>query len=201
MRYRVSDVLCRSFFAIFATLLLLCVSCERQTPQIQKQYFILQGCPSHSLEIDRKHDATFQVASELTGLDPCLLKAQLLKESNLDPRAKSNAGACGCAQFLPATWNEQARKHNVRNWSIWNCDQAILLGAMYVYQHYSKYIGEGYSHEDAQTLALASYNAGQGRVRKLLNRAAGVVGDIVLPGETKNYIKRINQQMILWRRR
>lgn len=125
----------------------------------------------------------------------------MLQESNLNPRAVSHTGAKGCAQFLQSTWDEIARKHRVSHWRIGNCDQAILLGAMYVKQHYDKYINEGYSHEDAQTLALASYNAGQGRVRRLLGKAAGAVTDIALPKETKNYIKRIQQRITLWKKR
>ncbi len=101
---------------------------------------------------------------------------------------KSRAGALGIAQFLPSTW-EWLKKRKVlpQNFSIENerhqrAAQRLFMNTLAKRDYGIKY--------NKVKLALAAYNAGSGRVTRLIKKYGNEWEDH-LPNETKRYIKII----------
>ena len=106
-------------------------------------------------------------------------------ESGFDRRAVSPAGAAGMFQLMPDT----AKRFGL---SLWPRDQryqpepSATASAQYL-----KYLHDRFKD---WRLALAAYNAGEGRVQKLLDRYKtdsydGIAGH--LPAETQMYVPRV----------
>jgi soluble lytic murein transglycosylase-like protein len=99
-------------------------------------------------------------AATAHGLDPVQVAAQCFQESRFDPRARSDAGAVGLMQLMPAT----AREMGVRD----RLDpRENLEGGC----RYMRWLAANFFDEPALTPAerqhfcLAAYNAGAGAVR------------------------------------
>lgn len=84
-------------------------------------------------------------------LEPALLAAVAHHESNFDPYAVSNRGACGILQLIPAT----AKRFGVAH--IFDAAENIEGGAKYLRFLLDRFGGR-------LDLALAGYNAGEGSV-------------------------------------
>jgi hypothetical protein len=85
------------------------------------------------------------------GLEPSLLAAVARVESNFDPYAVSDRGACGILQLIPAT----AKRFGVQR--VFDAGQNIEGGAKYLRFLLDRFGGR-------LDLALAGYNAGEGSV-------------------------------------
>ena len=107
-------------------------------------------------------------AAQTHGVDPILVQALIQVESNYRPRARSNKGAMGLMQLMPAT----AREYNVRN--AYDPKANIDAGVRKLKSLIDKYGFE---------LALAAYNAGEGAVERFKG--------IPPYRETQNYVTRI----------
>jgi len=106
--------------------------------------------------------------SQAHGVDPMLVRAVIEVESNYRPKARSNKGAMGLMQLMPAT----ARAYNVRN--PYDPKANIAAGVKHLKSLIDRWGVE---------LALAAYNAGEGAVRKFKG---------VPPyRETRNYVSKI----------
>lgn len=110
-------------------------------------------------------------------------------ESGFNPNAQSPAQAMGLWQFIPATGRryrlEQRAGYDERR-DIPASTRAALDYLSYLHDYF----------EGDWLLALAAYNAGEGRVRQAIerNRARGLATgywDLALPGETQNYVPRL----------
>ncbi|CAN5269339.1 hypothetical protein BH10ACI1_BH10ACI1_01230 [soil metagenome] len=110
-------------------------------------------------------------SSRRYGVDPLLIYAQMHQESSFKLRARSNKGASGLMQLMPAT----AVRFGVTD--IYNPQQNIDAGVRYMRWLLDKFGG------DVQ-LALAGYNAGEGAVMKYGNQ-------IPPYRETQEYVRRI----------
>jgi hypothetical protein len=108
-------------------------------------------------------------AAQAHGVDPMLVQALIQVESNYKPRAKSNKGAMGLMQLMPAT----AREYNVRN--AYDPKSNIDAGVRKLKSLIDKWGG--------LDLALAAYNAGEGAVARFKG--------IPPYRETQNYVSRI----------
>lgn len=101
---------------------------------------------------------------------------------------ESPAGAVGIAQFLPSTWEWlKTRKVLPKDFSIERESHQRVAQRLYMNYLAKKRYGIRYNRIK---LALASYNAGSGRVGNLI-KAYGLEWEKHLPNETKKYIKII----------
>ena len=101
---------------------------------------------------------------------------------------ESSAGALGIAQFLPSTW-DWLKKVKVlpEDFSIDNEHHQRIAQRLFMKSLGSRNYGIKY---DRVRLALAAYNAGSGRVTRLIKKY-GVDWEEHLPKETKRYLKII----------
>ena len=122
-------------------------------------------------ELSRYHklSALFRKYGKDYGMDPTLLAAQGFQESRLDQSVRSPAGAIGVMQLLPST----AKDKNVAIPNIDELEPNIEAGAKYMAFLKERYFsGPELDELNGSLLALASYNAGPGRIRRLRREAA-----------------------------
>lgn len=90
-----------------------------------------------------------------------LIKAQMKQESRFNPLAISHAGARGLMQTMPATdkWiDDENDGYDIMG----NIEDGVSY-MMYLYRYWTY---KGIDDDDIVQFALASYNAGQGNIRK-----------------------------------
>ena len=122
-------------------------------------------------ELSRYHklSALFKKYGTEYGMDPTLLAAQGFQESRLDQSVRSPVGAIGVMQLLPST----AKDKNVAIPNIDELEPNIEAGAKYMAFLKERYFsGPELDELNGSLLALASYNAGPGRIRRLRREAA-----------------------------
>ncbi len=116
----------------------------------------------------RSLSSLFQKYGTDYGMDPTLLAAQGFQESRLDQSVRSHVGAVGVMQLLPSTAGD-------KNVSIPNIDEVepnIEAGAKYMAFLKTRYFsGPELDDRNGSLLALAAYNAGPGRIRRLRKEA------------------------------
>lgn len=145
-----------------------------------------------------RYDSLFQFYGEKHGVDWLFLKAQAMAESGLDPDAKSKVGAKGLSQFMDATWAEwrdgtpgvqPITEVNAILLDPRDPEDAIRGQAAYMSSLLKQFGGD-------RKLALAAYNWGCGRVKKLIEAMATNSFEALsssMPQETQDYVKRIFQ--------
>lgn len=123
------------------------------------------------------------------GLDPYLVAALVAQESTFVADIRSAANAYGLMQLLPSTARQYARRLKLRYTSrlLTDPEANIRLGTAYLADKIREFGG--------LHLALASYNAGERRVRRWVAERPGVdpdefIDDIPFP-ETQDYVKKI----------
>ena len=119
-----------------------------------------------------------------------LIKHQLMQESRADPDAVSRVGAQGLAQAMGRTWEEWVGNEFGTNdppphkhLSPYDPDDAVRFMCDYM-----GYLLRHWNQDERR--ALASYNAGIGRVSRLLEQH-GNSWEEHLPQETQLYLKAI----------
>jgi soluble lytic murein transglycosylase len=123
-------------------------------------------------------------------LDPALLAAVIYQESKFKADARSDSGAIGLMQLLPATAKGIAVHTGgtrFRTADLYDPEINVRYGSWYLRHLLVKY-------GDEQT-ALAAYNAGQDNVDRW--RADG--GGIRFP-ETRAYVDRVEEVKAIYRR-
>jgi membrane-bound lytic murein transglycosylase MltF len=99
--------------------------------------------------------------------DPLMLVAQGYQESLLDQNARSDVGAIGIMQLMPATGAE------MKVGDITITEPNIHAGAKYMDRLMTVYFPDArFSEFDRPLFAFASYNAGPGRIAKMRQLAA-----------------------------
>jgi soluble lytic murein transglycosylase-like protein len=116
-----------------------------------------------------QYDAVIERYATLHGVDPVLVRAVIVVESNFDPRCVSNKGARGLMQLMPET----AKRYGVRD--IFDVEQNVRGGIRYLADLLEMFPND-------LSRALAAYNAGEGAVIR--------TGGIPPYEETTTYVKR-----------
>jgi soluble lytic murein transglycosylase-like protein len=126
--------------------------------------------------------ASILTFSERYDVDPRLMVALIIAESDFRPGITSHAGAMGIAQLMP----DEVQRLGLTN--PYDPVQNIAGATFLIKERLCKYSGSG-SYRDADMrqilLAIASYNAGMGAVKKY--------GGVPPYRETQNYVKKIEQ--------
>lgn len=131
-----------------------------------------------------------RISAEQAGLPLPLVLGMIRQESGFDRYATSRVGAKGLMQLMPATGREVAQRLGMpfsQN-NLGNPSFNTRLGTTYFRQVLSMFDGD-------VELALAGYNGGPYRIRRLWNAAGRRDKDEFLEGlpvrESKIYVKRI----------
>jgi soluble lytic murein transglycosylase-like protein len=144
---------------------------ERQLPEeANPSGWQERGWTSGNLAIDQ----AIRTNGSRFGVDPYLVFLVIEQESHFHPRVVSPKGARGLMQLMPGT----ARRFGVRN--SFDPAENIRGGTQYLKDLLAMFKGR-------VDLALASYNAGEGRVIGYGNKVPPFQ-------ETQNYVKRIGQR-------
>jgi soluble lytic murein transglycosylase-like protein len=117
-----------------------------------------------------EYEALIQEASSVHGVDPNLVRAVMRAESGFNPRAQSRAGAQGLMQLMPSL----SRELGVID--PFDPRQNVFGGVRYLRQMLQRHGGD-------VGLAVASYNAGPGRV----SRYKGIPPF----RETRGYVRKV----------
>jgi soluble lytic murein transglycosylase-like protein len=140
---------------------------ERELPGSVPAGWNEQGWTSGSASIDQ----SIRANGRRFGVDPYLVFLVIEQESHFRTRVVSPKGARGLMQLMPGT----ARRFAVRN--SFDAAENIRGGTQYLKELLTMFKGR-------VDLALASYNAGEGRVISYGNKVPPFQ-------ETRNYVKRI----------
>lgn len=116
-------------------------------------------------------------------LDPALLAAVVYVESRFDPNARSEAGAVGLMQLLPATAKGIALRTGGTRFVV-----ADLRDPEINVRYGSWYLDHLRDRYGDTKLALAAYHAGQGNVERWQREGLGIVF-----AETRAYLKEVEK--------
>lgn len=142
-------------------------------------------------------EAVEKAAAE-NGVNRALLYAVMKAESNFDPEARSEKGAKGIMQMLPETAKWCAEKKGQEMPDLSEPEESIHVGAYYLSFLLNRYGGE-------ESVAIAAYNAGHGRVDTWLSDTAysndgKTLSNIPFP-ETEKYVKKVMLYKKIYERR
>lgn len=136
---------------------------------------------------------TIQQEAQRRSLDPYLVASVIRQESGFEPSTVSNAGAVGLMQIMPA---EAARIASVgglgevTRQDLFDPRKNIAVGAAEFRQKLDHWNGN-------QTLAIASYNAGEGPVAGWIERTGLDDRDLFIESipyaETRLYVKTVTR--------
>lgn len=138
--------------------------------------------------------------------EPALVHAVIHQESLFDPAARSPVGASGLMQLMPATARETASRLGMTyepDYLTTRPAYNIRLGSAYLAGLIEQWQG-------SYVLAIASYNAGPGRVQSWINEFGDPRDSLVdtvdwierIPyAETRNYVQRVLANLLVYRNR
>jgi len=135
--------------------------------------------------------------AEAFGLEPALVWAVMRQESAYSPVAVSHANAQGLMQVIPSTWAWLAELQREAPGDPFDPDDNVRYGAYYLRWLLDYFAGD-------LELAVASYNRGQGYIRRLFE------GDLVARDkdelyrhidalETREYLQRVKLHLHAYR--
>src|SRR5690606_10696904 len=136
-------------------------------------------------------------AAEVSGVDPALIWAVMRQESAFSEVAVSVANAQGLMQVVPSTWDwiAELRREDPRD--PFDVTANIQYGATYLAWLMNYW-------DDDVELVIASYNGGQGYVRRIFE-ADYVAGDKdefyreIDRSETREYLQRVYENLAVYR--
>lgn len=169
----------RSVFPALAT-----VEQDSVPPYFLKMYYPL------------KYDDWIRAYARKNGVDPYTIMGLIHQESYYNANAKSAVGAMGLMQLMPATGRELAANFHIAP-HLDNPETNIRLGTAHFKMLVNLFNG-------SNELAIAAYNAGQGRVLQWRRAAPGKPMDEFLESipyhETRTYTKHVVMLASTYRR-
>jgi soluble lytic murein transglycosylase len=133
--------------------------------------------------------------SKRNGLDPFLVMGLIHQESFYDPKAKSSVGALGLMQLMPSTGKELAARLGTSS-NLTDARTNLRLGTAHFKMLVNLFGGNS-------ELAIAAYNAGQGRVaqwRRTLPHPMDEFLEAIPFRETRTYVKHVVMLASAYRR-
>ncbi len=191
-----ADALLSELYSSTGDTTLMMLTLKRAFPQLATveqdavpPYFLRMYYPAHYQSDIRKY-------SEKNGVDPFIVMGLIHQESYFNPKSKSVVGATGLMQLMPATGKELARRlHTSTN--LEDPITNIKLGTA----HFKMLMNLFRGNTD---LAIASYNAGQGRIMQWRRAAPGRPMDEFVEAipfrETRTYVKHVVMLASTYRR-
>ena len=141
---------------------------------------------STSIQMIKKANRYFPIVEPILKANgiPDDFKYLMVIESNLNPTARSVAGAAGLWQFMQTTGREYGLEVNKNIDERYHVEKATVAACKYLKDAYEKY-------QDWVAVA-ASYNAGQARISNQLEKQqVSDMLDLYLVEETARYVYRI----------
>lgn len=120
-------------------------------------------------------------AALVSGVVADRLRKVMMAESAGQPKAVSSAGAMGCMQLMPGTWQELTARYGLGR-DPFDARANMLGGALYLAEMIGRY---GWPR------ALAAYHAGPGRLDQLLHAGRP------LPASTIAYVSELAERASL----
>ncbi|PWG64597.1 LysM peptidoglycan-binding domain-containing protein [Spiribacter halobius] len=164
---------------------------EADDPKVRQQLSYFAARPDYMARVaERARPYLFHIVEQIEARDlPTELALLPVVESAFRPFAYSHGRAAGIWQFVPATGRHYGL---TQNW--WYDGRRDVLAATDAALDYLERLSELFDGD--WLLAVAAYNAGEGRVMRAIerNRAAGRPGDfwsLDLPRETRHYVPRL----------
>ncbi|MDI6619401.1 MAG: lytic transglycosylase domain-containing protein [Clostridiales bacterium] len=117
-----------------------------------------------------------EASSRKYGVDADLIKSVIKQESGFNPKAVSKAGALGLMQLMPKTASALGVDNPL------DAMENIDAGTRYLKSLIDSYGGD-------IKLALAAYNGGIGRMRRLNVNSPDKID--AMPSETQNYVSKV----------
>ena len=142
-------------------------------------------------------DRELMAAAKEVGLDPAYMFGLIRQESRFQISARSNVGASGLMQVMPATADWVARKLGMSDYHgglITDRDTNLKLGAGYLKLVLDDFGGSA-------PMAAAAYNAGPGRPRKWRDGPRlepAVWAENVPFNETRDYVKKVVTNAVIY---
>lgn len=164
--------------------------------------------PRHDLKSKvwtNKYDTHFRKYSKRyfgAGFNWHWFKSQGIAESGLRNTVKSKSGAVGIMQILPSTYADIHKKSAYLSSGRlteprWNIASGIFYDRI-LYNRWKKKLKQSSSENDLY-MAFASYNAGHGKISRVLKKKEKQLGRVNswaeleqhVPSETRHYVRRI----------
>jgi soluble lytic murein transglycosylase len=148
----------------------------------------------------RPHWEAIRAAADAARVDPYLVTAIIRQESGFNPDVVSSAGAVGLMQIMPAEaprLGESAGLPGITRDDLFDPQKNIRIGAAEIRQKLDLM-------DQNQTLAIASYNAGEQAVGRWI--AGAPIRDVDLfiesipYAETRLYVKSVTRNLFEYRR-
>lgn len=136
------------------------------------------------------YDRIIRKMARRYGFDWRLIAAQIYAESRFDTTARSHAGARGLMQIMPKT----AKSLGTSPVKLTIPEVNIATGCLYDKRMVTLWKRNVDHPQERLAFALASYNAGRGRVLRSFTTDSIDTWELVypdLPGETQDYVHRI----------
>jgi len=161
----------------------------RQTPQERSQWQALRNQPAYWYALfPLLYIEPIVSWSQQRQLNPLLVTSLIRQESRFESKIRSVVGATGLMQVMPETGSWIAEKINLKKYNLENPDDNVKLGTWFLDFTHQEY-------NNNSMLAVASYNAGPGKVSEWVEKFALSDPDAfieVIPyAETKGYVEEV----------
>ena len=154
------------------------VSPEHVEAHVRAQ--VAQRMPGAATTTHRKVASTVLTESTRAGVDPLLVVALIHVESSFKPRARSRSGAFGLMQVRVPTLREQLHRPQARRADALDPHTNVQAGVRYFRQLLDTF--------GTTDLALMAYNAGPGRIQRLLANGG-------IPPRISDYARKVADEL------